>query len=63
MLDTLNIHSLTDFLRNHKSHVARLKQTRVPEVLTANGKAEVIVLQDAESYQQMVDRAKTHGDP
>jgi len=55
MLDTRQIHSLTDFLRNHKAHVARLKKTRVPEVLTVNGKAEVVV-QDAASYQLMLDR-------
>ncbi len=55
MLDTREIHSLTDFLRNHKAHVARLKKTRVPEVLTVNGKAEVVV-QDAASYQAMLDR-------
>ena len=55
MLDTREIHSLTDFLRNHKAHVARLKKTRMPEVLTVNGKAEVVV-QDAASYQSMVDR-------
>jgi len=55
MLDTREIHSLTDFLRNHKVHVARLKVTQVPEVLTVNGKAEVVV-QDAASYQAMLDR-------
>jgi hypothetical protein len=55
MLDTRQIHSLTDFLRNHKVHVTRLKKTKVPEVLTVNGKAEVVV-QDAASYQQMLDR-------
>jgi hypothetical protein len=55
MLDTREIHSLTDFLRNHKAHVARLKATQIPEVLTVNGKAEVIV-QDATSYQLMLER-------
>ena len=40
MLDTREIHSLTDFLRNHKAHVKRLKKTQAPEVLTVNGKAE-----------------------
>jgi PHD/YefM family antitoxin component YafN of YafNO toxin-antitoxin module len=54
MLDTREIHSLTDFLRNHKAHVARLKKTQAPEVLTVNGKAEVVV-QDAASYQSMLD--------
>src|ERR1035438_10773667 len=55
MLDTREIHPLTDFLRNHKAHVTRLKETHAPEVLTVNGKAE-IVIQDAESYQRMTDR-------
>jgi len=55
MLDTREIHSLTDFLRNHKAHVTRLKETQAPEVLTVNGKAELVV-QDAESYQRLLDR-------
>ena len=55
MLDTREIHSLTDFLRNHKAHVKRLKKTKTPEVLTVNGKAEVVV-QDAASYQLMQGR-------
>jgi PHD/YefM family antitoxin component YafN of YafNO toxin-antitoxin module len=55
MLDTREIHPLTDFLRNHKAHVARLKETHAPEVLTVNGKAEVVI-QDAESYQRLLDR-------
>jgi PHD/YefM family antitoxin component YafN of YafNO toxin-antitoxin module len=55
MLDTRDIHPLTDFLRNHKAHVTRLKETQAPEVLTVNGKAELVV-QDAASYQLMIDR-------
>jgi PHD/YefM family antitoxin component YafN of YafNO toxin-antitoxin module len=55
MLDTRQIHPLTDFLRNHKAHLARLKETRAPEVLTVNGRAEIVV-QDADSYQEMLDR-------
>ena len=55
MLDTREIHSLTDFPRNHKAHLARLKKTHGPEVLTVNGKAELVV-QDAASYQIMLDR-------
>jgi PHD/YefM family antitoxin component YafN of YafNO toxin-antitoxin module len=55
MLDTRQIHPLTDFLRNHKVHMARLKETRMPEVLTVNGRAEVVI-QDAESYQELLDR-------
>lgn len=55
VLDMRQIHSLTDFLRNHKAHVTRLKETKTPEVLTVNGKAEVVI-QDAESYQELLDR-------
>jgi PHD/YefM family antitoxin component YafN of YafNO toxin-antitoxin module len=57
MLDAREIHPLTDFLRNHKAHVARLKETHAPEVLTVNGKAE-LVIQDAESYQRLLDRLR-----
>lgn len=55
MLDTRQIHSLTDFLRNHKEHITRLKETKRPEVLTVNGKAELVLI-DAETYQQMADQ-------
>ena len=55
MLDTRQIHPLTDFLRNHKEHILRIKQTRKPEVLTLNGKAELVLI-DAESYQEMMDK-------
>lgn len=55
MLSTQQIHPLTDFLRNHKAHVARLKESRTPEILTVNGRAEIVV-QDAESYQALLDR-------
>jgi hypothetical protein len=55
MLDARQIHPLTDFLRNHKAHVARLKQSRTLEVLTINGRAELVV-QDADSYQALLDR-------
>ncbi len=55
MLDTRQIHSMSDFLRNHKSHVARLKETRVPEVLTINGRAEVVLL-DTETFEDMRKR-------
>ncbi len=55
MIDITQTHPLTDFLRNHKAHIARLKESGTPEVLTVNGKAEVVV-QDAAQYQEMVDR-------
>jgi PHD/YefM family antitoxin component YafN of YafNO toxin-antitoxin module len=51
-VDTREIHPLTDFLRNAKAHIAHLKKTGSPEVLTVNGRAEIVVL-DAASYQRM----------
>lgn len=54
-IDAREIHPLTDFLRNAKAHIAHLKETGAPEVLTVNGKAEVVV-QDAASYQEMLDQ-------
>ena len=55
MLHTRQIHPLTDFLRHHKAHLARLKETKTPEILTVNGRAEVVI-QDVESYQDLLDR-------
>ena len=54
-IDTRNIHPLTEFLRNAKSHIAKLKESGEPEVLTVNGRAEVVVV-DANSYQELLDR-------
>lgn len=57
MIDLKDVHSLTDFSRNAKAHVRRLKKTGKPQVLTVNGQAEVVV-QSAESYQQLVNDAE-----
>ena len=54
MIQTNDIHSLTDFKRNTVEHVERLKQTGRPSVLTVNGKAEIVV-QDAAAYQKLLD--------
>ncbi|MEE9295681.1 MAG: type II toxin-antitoxin system Phd/YefM family antitoxin [Phycisphaerae bacterium] len=54
MIQLQDICSLTDFQRNAKEHLERLKATGRPQVLTVNGKAEVVV-QDAESYQRLLD--------
>ncbi len=54
MVDLSDIHPLTGFLRDHKSHLERLHATGRPEVLTVNGRARVVV-QDAEAYQKLMD--------
>lgn len=55
MFRTDSVYSLTDFQRNTKSHILRLKETQLPEILTVQGHAEVVV-QDAAAYQAMADK-------
>jgi hypothetical protein len=43
-----------DFPRNTKTHLQRLRATGRPEVLTVNGKAELIV-QNAAAYEEMLN--------
>lgn len=56
MIDLANIRSLSDFQRNTKKHLRRLKNTGQPEVLTVNGQAELVV-QSATAYQKLLDQA------
>ncbi len=51
-----DIRSLTDFLRNTKERVKRLRETGRPEVLTVNGQASLVV-QDAGAYQKLLELA------
>ncbi|MBV6623000.1 MAG: type II toxin-antitoxin system Phd/YefM family antitoxin [Rivularia sp. (in: Bacteria)] len=55
MINLDNIHSLTDFKRNVKQFIERIKATKSPLVLTVNGRAEVVV-QDASAFQEMIDK-------
>ena len=54
MIKTEDIGSLTGFARNTKAHLKRLKRTGRPELLTVNGKAEVVV-QSASAYQRLLE--------
>ena len=61
MIDLNEIHPLTDFQRNTRAHLKRLKKTGKPQVLTVNGRAEIVV-QNADAYQKLleaVDRAES----
>jgi prevent-host-death family protein len=55
VIDLREVRSVTEFQRNIKDYVGRLKQTKTPLVLTVNGRAELVV-QNAESYQEILDR-------
>ena len=55
MIDLREVRSVTEFQRNIKEYVGRLKENKTPLVLTVNGRAELVV-QDAESYQLLLER-------
>jgi prevent-host-death family protein len=55
MLSLNEIHPLSEFQRGAKAFLIRLKETKSPMILTVNGKAAAVV-QDAESYQQLLER-------
>ena len=52
--DLEEIHSLSDFQRNAKQHIVRMKENRRPLVLTINGKAEMVAV-DVKSFQKMLE--------
>ncbi|HSU13157.1 hypothetical protein [Longimicrobium sp.] len=57
MINLRDIYSLTEFQRNARSHLARLRDSGLPSVLTVNGRAELVV-QDAASYQELLDKVE-----
>ena len=48
------IHSLSDFQRNTRDHIRKLKKSGKPAILTVNGEAEIVV-QSAQAYQRLLD--------
>lgn len=54
MVPMQNIHPLTDFKRRTSEFRTRLKHTGLPEVLTVDGRADLVV-QSAEAYQRLLD--------
>lgn len=61
MINLNDIHSVTDFQRNPKGILGKLKASENPIVLTVNGKAELVV-QDAQSYQKLLDKLQAAED-
>lgn len=57
MVQLTDIGSLTEFKRNSSGAIRRLKESGQPQILTVNGKAEVVV-QDVASYQRLLDLAE-----
>ena len=54
MIKMDSIHPVSEFSRKPAEYIKRLKETRKPEVLTVNGKAEVVI-QDAKAYEEMLE--------
>jgi PHD/YefM family antitoxin component YafN of YafNO toxin-antitoxin module len=54
MIDLKNIHALSEFNRNSKDFIRKLKKSGKPAVLTINGQAEIVV-QSAEGYQKLLE--------
>jgi len=54
MLQLRDIHALSDFQRNSKDYIRKLKKSGKPAVLTVNGHAEVVI-QSADAYQKLLD--------
>ena len=54
MVNLTDIHSLTDFQRNAKAYLTRMKRSGRPVVLTVNGKAAAVV-HDAVGYQKLLE--------
>ncbi len=55
MFRVADIFSLSDFQRRTREHIRRLRETGRPEVLTVNGRAELVVYA-AEAYQEVADQ-------
>lgn len=53
MIDLENVYALSDFNRNTKGCIRKLKKSGKPAVLTVNGQAEVVI-QSAEAYQRLL---------
>lgn len=54
LIDLNNIRSLTEFKRNTAAFLDDLRNSRLPLVLTVNGKAAFVV-QDAHAYQSLLN--------
>lgn len=54
MIRADRIHPVTDFVRNYREFLNRIRETGEPEVLTVNGKAEGVIV-NVEHYQKMAE--------
>ena len=55
MLSLCDIHPLSEFQEEAQAFLEKFKESKTPIILTVDGKAAAVV-QDAESYQQLLNR-------
>lgn len=55
MIRPTSVHPITEFKRSTPAFLARLHKTGLPEVLTVDGRGEVVI-QDAAAYERMLER-------
>ncbi len=55
MLTLNNIHPLTDFLRNHKSHIEELKSSGSTQIFTVNGRPEIVIM-GTDAYTALTEK-------
>ena len=53
-MEVREVRSVAEFQKNMEQYVSSLKENRTPLLLTVDGHAEIVV-QDAESYQRLVE--------
>ena len=54
MVNLKNIHPLSEFQRNTKAQIAKLKKSGEPRILTVNGQAQLVVL-SVDAYQKLLN--------
>lgn len=53
MFNSSRIYTVTEFSSRPEEHLKRLSSSKRPEILTVNGKAQVVI-QDAQVYEALV---------
>lgn len=56
-VDLNRIQPVSEFIRNYRTVLTRIKDSRTPEVLTVNGVAECVII-DPATYQELLDMSE-----
>ncbi len=56
-VDLNRIQPVSEFIRNYRTVLTRIKDSRTPEVLTVNGVPECVII-DPATYQELLDMSE-----